>query len=111
MLIYKIFHAAEWHVLDGDGDTFGSHVDLEDGYIHFSTKETLDETARKHFLGAENLVLAACEADDFGEALKWEVSRGGVEFPHLYGVLKRKDVLWHRTLPQITATFTWDGVQ
>ena len=65
----------------------GAPVDRRDGYIHFSTAEQLAETATKHFAGADDLVLVAVDADALGAALKWEPSRGGALFPHLYGVL------------------------
>ncbi len=98
MLIYKIFRAAEWAQLDRDGDTAGAPVDLADGYIHFSTAETVRETAAKHFGSEQDLVLAAVEADGL-DALKWEPSRSGMDFPHLYRRLRRDEVIWHRELP------------
>jgi uncharacterized protein (DUF952 family) len=57
------------------------------------------ETAARHFAGEDGLILAAFEADDLGDALKWEPSRGGALFPHLYGPLRHADVLWHAPLP------------
>lgn len=99
MLIYKIFRRAEWQALLDAGETAGAPVDLADGYIHFSTAAQAEETAAKHFAGEDGLVLAACEATALGEALRWEVSRGGAEFPHLYRRLRREDVLWVWPLP------------
>lgn len=99
MLIYKIFRAEEWAALEAAGETAGAPVDLADGFIHFSTAEQAPETAAKHFAGAEGLVLAAVETGPLGEALKWEVSRGGAKFPHLYRKLKRDEVVWTRPLP------------
>ncbi|MEO1000460.1 MAG: DUF952 domain-containing protein [Pseudomonadota bacterium] len=99
MLIYKIFRAPEWEALVAAGETAGAPVDLADGFIHFSTAETVAETAAKHFAGADGLLLAAVEAATLGDALRWEVSRGGVEFPHLYRALRRDEVLWCRPLP------------
>lgn len=99
MLIYKIFRAPEWAALDTDGETRGAPVDLADGFIHFSTAEQAAETAAKHFAGAEGLILAAVRAEPLGDALKWEVSRGGARFPHLYRTLKRSDIAWHADLP------------
>ena len=99
MLIYKIFRAPEWAQLEANGETAGAPIDLTDGYIHFSTAEQAAETAAKHFAGQDDLVLAALDADTLGDALKWEVSRGGALFPHLYRVLKRADVLWVKPLP------------
>lgn len=99
MLIYKIFRRAEWATLRATGLTRGAPVDLTDGYVHFSTADQARETAAKHFKGEADLVLAAVETDALGDDLKWEVSRGGVEFPHLYRVLRITDVAWTRRLP------------
>ena len=100
MLIYKIFRPAEWDALQADGSTSGAPVDLADGFIHFSTAEQAPETAAKHFAGAGDLVLAAVEAETLGEALRWEPSRGGALFPHLYRPLRIGDVAWSRPLPE-----------
>ncbi|WP_375175404.1 DUF952 domain-containing protein [Pseudooceanicola sp.] len=101
MLIYKIFRADEWQTLRDDGVTAGAPVDLADGYIHFSTATQAAETAAKHFADVEGLVLAAIEADDLGDELKWELSRGGALFPHLYRRLTLAEVLWHAPLPLV----------
>jgi uncharacterized protein (DUF952 family) len=101
MLIYKIFRADEWAALQAAGETTGAPVDVADGFVHFSTAEQAAETAAKHFSGAEGLVLLACAAEAMGEALKWEVSRGGALFPHLYRPLRLADVLWSAPLPLI----------
>ncbi|MCR9087219.1 MAG: DUF952 domain-containing protein [Rhodobacteraceae bacterium] len=99
MIIYKIFRAVEWDALCAAGQTAGAPVDLADGYIHFSTAEQVRETAAKHFAGAEGLVLVQLDSDRLGDALKWEPSRGGALFPHLYRVLRRDEVLCHDPLP------------
>ncbi|MEM8631081.1 MAG: DUF952 domain-containing protein [Pseudomonadota bacterium] len=99
MLIYKIFRSGEWAALTRDGETTGAPVDVEDGFVHFSTADQLRETAAKHFAGEEGLHLLALETDALGEALKWEPSRGGALFPHLYRHLRLDDVLWERPLP------------
>jgi uncharacterized protein (DUF952 family) len=99
MLILKIFTAAEWAALERDGETAGAPVDLADGFIHFSTPAQARETAAKHFAGREGLVLGAVEADALGEALKWEPSRGGALFPHLYRPLRLAEVVWAKPLP------------
>jgi uncharacterized protein (DUF952 family) len=75
-------------------------VDVRDGFIHFSTAAQLAETAAKHFAGLTDLVLVAVDADALGAALKWEVSRGGALFPHLYGDLPLSAVRWSRSLMQ-----------
>ena len=85
--IYKICTAAEWLAAEQAGQFKGSKVDLLDGYIHFSTPAQARETARKHFAGQQDLVLVAVDAAKLGDALKWEPSRGGDLFPHLYGPL------------------------
>ena len=76
----------------------GAPIDLTDGYIHFSTAETVHETCAKYFAGEVGLVLLACESD-LMEPLKWEVSRGGALFPHLYRELRIGDVVWSKDLP------------
>lgn len=101
MLIYKIFRADEWKALETDGHTAGAPVDLADGFVHFSTAAQAAETAARHFAGEEGLVLVAADADAMGAALKWEPSRGGDLFPHLYRALRRDDVQWVRPLPLV----------
>lgn len=98
MLIYKIFRADEWAALQEAGETAGAPIDLADGYVHFSTAEQAQETAAKHFAGVDGLVLLAVEADGI-EDLRWEPSRGGALFPHLYRKLRMSDVLWSAPLP------------
>lgn len=102
--IYKIVPGALWRGAEGAGRFAGSAVDLADGYIHFSTALQTEETARRHFHGQENLLLVAFEAGEFGDQLRWEPSRGGALFPHLYATLDPSLALWARPLP-------WDGTQ
>lgn len=85
--------------MQNDGQTKGAPIDLSDGFIHFSTAEQATETAAKHFAGESDLILAAVEADLVGNDLKWEPSRGGQLFPHLYRSLAIKDVVWAKRLP------------
>ena len=87
-LIYKILPRPVWRDALARGRFEGAAVDLADGYIHFSTEAQAQETARRHFHGVADLVVLAIEAGTLGEALKWEPSRGGDLFPHLYGVLE-----------------------
>lgn len=101
MLIYKIFRAPEWQALVDAGETLGAPIDLIDGYVHISTAEQAAETAAKHFAGEDGLVLVALEVDALADDLKWEVSRGGAEFPHLYRALRMDDVVWHQPLPLV----------
>ncbi len=101
MLIYKIFHAHEWATLKAQGETAGAPIDLSDGFVHFSTAGQATETAAKHFAGQDGLMVLALDADTMGAALKWEVSRGGALFPHLYRALKLDDVIWAEPLPLV----------
>ena len=99
MQIYKVFRADEWAQLQQDGQSRGAPVDLADGYVHFSTAGQLAETLSRHFAGAEGLVLLACDADRLSDDLKWEPSRGGALFPHLYGALALSTVVGVTPLP------------
>ena len=101
MLVYKIFQAEEWAALKAHGETLGAPIDQSDGFVHFSTAEQVGETAAKHFAGQHGLMLLALEADRMGAALKWDVSRGGALFPHLYRAMRLDEVHWVRPLPLI----------
>lgn len=90
--IYKICTAAEWREAEHNGVYRGSEVDKKDGFIHFSTAEQAAETAAKWFAGQRDLVLVAVDGDELGDRLRWEPSRGGALFPHLYGDLPLKAV-------------------
>lgn len=85
--IYKLLWPAQWRQMQADGTFAGAPIDITDGYIHASTADQVVETAAKHFKGEEDAVLLRHRTADFGNDLKWEVSRGGAEFPHYYGVL------------------------
>ncbi|MEM1313518.1 MAG: DUF952 domain-containing protein [Pseudomonadota bacterium] len=98
-VIFKILRSDEWLAFEGAERFEGAPVDLADGYIHFSTAEQAAETAAKHFAGAEGLMLLSVDADALGDALKWEPSRGGALFPHLYAPLPRSAVLRAEPLP------------
>jgi uncharacterized protein (DUF952 family) len=97
--IYKICDAAAWRAAERVGEFAGAPVDVADGYIHFSTADQVAETAAKHFAGQRDLVLVAVDADTLGPALKWEPSRGGGLFPHLYGRLPLAAVRRVKPLP------------
>jgi uncharacterized protein (DUF952 family) len=99
MLIFKIFRASEWAELQAKRETLGAPIDVTDAYIHFSTADQVAETAAKHFAGEDGLVLLALESEALGEDLKWEPSRGGALFPHLYRVLRMDDVVWQKPVP------------
>jgi uncharacterized protein (DUF952 family) len=86
-ILYKIVAAAHWRAAEHDGIFRGSGADLHDGFIHFSTAAQVEETAAKHFAGQDDLLLVSVDGARLGGALKWEPSRGGALFPHLYGEL------------------------
>ncbi|MEM1065125.1 MAG: DUF952 domain-containing protein [Pseudomonadota bacterium] len=98
MQIYKILRPEEWRVLMEAGETQGAPIDLTDGFIHFSTAEQVAETATRHFAGLADLYLAAAAAEPLGDALRWEPSRGGALFPHLYRPLRLADLIWVRPM-------------
>lgn len=93
MRIYKILPRAEWTTAQAVGRFDGSAVDHQDGYIHFSTASQAQETARRYFAGQADLVVLEVEGDHLGAALKWEPSRGGDLFPHLYAALPVSQVM------------------
>ena len=99
MRIYKILQRSEWEAARAAGRFEGSAVDRQDGYIHFSTAAQAPETARKWFAGQSGLVVLEVEGDGLGEALRWETSRGGDLFPHLYAPLPADQVLSVREAP------------
>ena len=112
MLIFKIAPAGLWAEAERTGVFSGAPVDLADGYIHFSTREQAEETAAKHFAGQDDLVLVAIDSGALGDALKWEPSRGGALFPHLYAPLSLSAVVWTRPLPLDADgrhRFDWSG--
>lgn len=97
--IYKICTIAEWEAAVRAGTYAGSAVDLRDSFIHFSTAEQAVETAAKHFAGQRDLVIVKVDAECCGLGLKWESSRGGALFPHLYGELPTSAATWVKPLP------------
>lgn len=86
-LIYKICPRGLWQAAEAAGVFTGAPVDQADGFIHFSTASQAAETAARHFAGQADLLLVAVEAAALGDALRYEPSRGGDLFPHLYGPL------------------------
>jgi uncharacterized protein (DUF952 family) len=98
-LIYKLCPQALWQESEPSGIFTGAPIDIHDGYIHFSTAAQVRETAAKHFAGEENLLLVAVEAEALGTALRYEPSRGGDLFPHLYAPLSLEAVRWVKPLP------------
>jgi uncharacterized protein (DUF952 family) len=98
-VVYKICRLDEWRAAERARVFRGAPIDLRDGFIHFSAAEQVAETAALHFAGAGDLMLIAVDATALGAALKWEPSRGGALFPHLYGALPLEAVKWSRLLP------------
>lgn len=99
MLIYKIADEAAWRDALAAGQFAGSADDLRDGFVHLSASAQVRGTLAKHFSGRRDLVIAAVDAEKLGGTLKWEVSRGGDTFPHLYEPLPIAAVVWWRPLP------------
>jgi uncharacterized protein (DUF952 family) len=104
-LVYKILPAHAWEAAVAQGRFDGSAADLQDGYIHLSSAAQAQETAAKYFRGQDGLVLVSLDAQALGAALKWELSRGGALFPHLYAPLDVSQALQVRPL-----TLGADGV-
>ncbi|MBE7199501.1 DUF952 domain-containing protein [Methylobacterium sp. A49B] len=98
-LIYKICPRALWKEAEAAGLFRGAPIDSQDGYIHFSTADQVVETAGRHFAGQADLLLVAVEADALGDGLRYEPSRGGALFPHLYGSLPLDAVAAVEELP------------
>lgn len=94
---YKVLTADQMSALES-GDFAGAPVDLDDGYIHLSTRDQLTQTVDKHFEGQADLWVAAVDLDALGDAIRWEISRGGDEFPHLYGKLTLETVIAYSPL-------------
>ncbi|GAA0663623.1 uncharacterized protein (DUF952 family) [Sphingomonas insulae] len=90
---YKVLTADQMAALERDGRFAGAAIDLQDGYIHMSTAAQLTETVDKHFAGQSDLHVVAVDLGSFGASLKWEESRGGQLFPHLYGPLLLETVI------------------
>lgn len=100
-IVYKVLKADEWRDAVETGSFAGSADDARDGFIHLSTEQQLAGTLRKHFFGQGDLILVSFKAEDLGEQLQWEASRGGDLFPHLYGPLPAAQAL--KTQALVTA--------
>ena len=90
---YKVLLAEQLAKLKAEGSFSGAPVDLADGYIHMSTAAQLAETIRKHFAGHDDIAIVTVDLGALGDAVKWDVSRGGDRFPHLYGPLTLASVI------------------
>lgn len=98
-VVYKICPAPLWRDAERAGVFRGSEHDRRDGFIHFSSAEQVAETAARHFAGQPDLLLISVDADRLGDFLRWEPSRGGALFPHLYGDLDLRTVMQVVSLP------------
>ena len=99
MLVFKIMDRDEWQKAVADGIYTGSRDDHRDGFIHLSAADQVAGTAAKHFADRNGLVLIAFDDADLANTLKWEVSRGGQRFPHVYGTLDPAVARWVRPMP------------
>ncbi len=97
--VYKILSASAWQQMQLDGELHPQGIDASDGFVHLSSGEQVAETLAKHFNGQKDLVLLRFNAAALGEALQWEVSRGGDLFPHLYARLQHQNVAQALALP------------
>lgn len=98
-IIFKICPEPLWREAEAAGIFEGAPIDIIDGYLHFSTAQQVRETASRHFAGQRDLLLVAIDGDRLGDALRYEPSRGGDLFPHLYAALPLSAVLWVKPLP------------
>ncbi|MEV4202130.1 DUF952 domain-containing protein [Micromonospora globbae] len=98
-MIYKLLPTTEWDDARAAGQFTGTAVDHQDGFIHFSAADQVVETARRHFAGATGLTLLTVDPARLGDRLRWEPSRGGAHFPHLYGPLPVAAVVAAQALP------------
>lgn len=98
-LVYKIAPRPLWEAAEATGVFAGASIDFEDGFIHLSSGAQVKETARLYFAGQTDLLLIAVDTAAVGDALKWEASRGGDLFPHLYAPLEFSAVEFVVPLP------------
>ena len=97
--LYKVLSADLWQQAEAEGEFRGAGIDLQDGFIHLSAPDQVKETVAKHFAGQGELVLVTVDGDRLGDSLKWEASRGGALFPHVYGVISMEAVQCVEPLP------------
>lgn len=98
-IIYKVVSRPEWQQAETDGVFRGSAVDLADGFIHLSSAAQAVETVAKHFAGQDDLLIVSVDTQALGDTLRWEESRGGALFPHIYGDLPMTAVTKAQPLP------------
>lgn len=98
LMIYKILRQNEWMELKSRGSTSGAPIDVQDGYIHFSTASQVAETTEKYFKGLEDLFIAAVDDSKISDELIWEPARNNQLFPHLYRNLQLTEIIWCKAL-------------
>lgn len=103
-MIYKISPRDAWEAAMASGSYTGADIDIKDGFIHFSSAKQMAETAAKHFFGRTGLILVEFDEAAFGDTLRWEPSRGGDLFPHLYGTIDS-------SIPHTVYDLPWDEVK
>ena len=96
--VFKITPVSLWHVAQAEGSFAGSPDDIRDGFIHLSTAQQIEGTLAKHFRNQDDLIIVAFHSAQLGSSLRWEASRGGALFPHMYGALPVNLALWQRRL-------------
>jgi uncharacterized protein (DUF952 family) len=96
--IYKIVDADVWAIAESEGEFRGADIDVADGFIHLSSANQVTETLGKYFAGRTNLLLVAVDGNQLGDSLRWEVSRGGELFPHVYGAIPMSAVIETRPI-------------
>lgn len=95
--VFKIVPVSLWYAAQAEGFFAGSPDDVRDGFIHLSTADQIEGTLAKHFRNQDDLIVVAFDSAQLA-SLKWEASRGGALFPHVYGALPVKLALWQRPL-------------
>ena len=108
-VLYKIMPRQEWEEAQAQGIYRGSEVDIKDGFIHLSAARQVRATAQKHFSGQADLVLLSLREENLGQSLKWEASRGGDLFPHIYGALQLTAITDVYPLPLVKGTHQFPG--
>lgn len=96
--VFKIMPASLWDAAVASGQFTGSPDDVRDGFIHLSAADQIEDTLAKHFRNQDDLIIVAFNSAQLGSSLKWEVSRGGALFPHVYGALPVDFALWQQRL-------------
>lgn len=97
--LYKVASSEDWQQVLSDGTFRGFGIDLEDGFIHLSTGDQIKETVRRYFAGRADLMLIVIDGGGLGQTLRWEPSRGGDLFPHVYGTIPMSAVQQAEPLP------------